>query len=393
MTITTRGRSLLPAAQSFWLVGYVIFVLFLGTTIPTPLYRVYQEQLGFSSGTLTLIFAIYVASLIPSLLLFGQLSDRIGRRPVILLGLVIAAVAAAIFATAHSLASLFLARCLQGIATGITASAATAALSELEPDGNTKRAAFVTSASNAAGGAIGPLLAGVIGEYGASPTVTPYLIYLGLMIPLIALVRIPETVAPGPFALTLRKPQVPRHIRKEFALASAVSFAVWATAALYLTLAPSYVAALLDIHSLAVSGAVVFLMVGTSAVAQTLGQRLDLRSAMIAGLCLLPIGLAGVILAVPLHAILVLIVATFLVGSAHGLGFMGSLALLNKIAPADRRAEVASSFYVISYLGVALAAVGIGFGAQLAGLFQAVVTLGLIVSALALVLLAQLRRL
>src|SRR5580700_9289022 len=151
MTITTRGRSLLPAAQSFWLVGYVIFVLFLGTTIPTPLYRVYQEQLGFSSGTLTLIFAIYVASLIPSLLLFGQLSDRIGRRPVILLGLVIAAVAAAISATAHSLASLFLARCLQGIATGITASAATAALSELEPDGNTKRAAFVTSASNAAG--------------------------------------------------------------------------------------------------------------------------------------------------------------------------------------------------------------------------------------------------
>ena len=392
MTVDVSSRSSLSRAQSFYLLGYVIFVLFLGTTIPTPLYRLYQERLGFTSGTLTLIFAAYIAALIPSLLLFGQLSDRIGRRPVILFGLLVAALAAAIFATTDGLSWLFLARCLQGVATGMTASAATAALSELEPNGNTRRAAFATSAGNAAGGAVGPLLAGILAEFGPWPTVSPYLVYLALLIPAIAVAKMPETVAEtSTFALTPRIPEVPGRIRKDFAVASGASFAVWAAAALYLTLAPSYVASLLHVQSLSVSGGIVFLMIGTSAVAQTLGQGLDLRRAMTFGLMLLPIGLAGALLATPLRSVAMLVAGTFVIGAGHGLGFMGSLALLNKIAPADRRAEVASSFYVISYLGIALAAVGIGFGAQFAGLFEAVVMLAAVVSVLAVTLLSRLR--
>ena len=66
MSAVVSGRRLLGPAPAFWLLSYAFLILFVGTTIPTPLYRVYQEELHFSSGTLTLIFAIYVLFLLPS---------------------------------------------------------------------------------------------------------------------------------------------------------------------------------------------------------------------------------------------------------------------------------------------------------------------------------------
>ena len=133
MSAAAFRRHALTRGASFWLLGYAFLMLFVGTTIPTPLYRVYQEELHFSSGVLTLIFAVYVLFLIPSLLVFGQISDRIGRRAVILLGFSLGALGAAIFAGAEGLASLFISRALQGIATGVVAAAGTAAMLELEP--------------------------------------------------------------------------------------------------------------------------------------------------------------------------------------------------------------------------------------------------------------------
>ena len=121
MSAVVSGRRLLGQEPAFWLLSYAFLILFVGTTIPTPLYRVYQEELHFSSGTLTLIFAIYVLFLLPSLLVFGRISDRVGRRTVLLFGFTVAALAAAIFAGAESLFSLFVARALQGIATGVVA--------------------------------------------------------------------------------------------------------------------------------------------------------------------------------------------------------------------------------------------------------------------------------
>jgi len=393
MSIALTSRSVLSRAQSFALIGYLILVLFLGTTIPTPLYRLYEEKFGFSSGMLTLIFATYIATLIPSLLVFGQLSDRIGRRPVLAFGISVAALAAALFAGARSPTWLFVARGLQGVATGVSAGAATAALLELAPQGSAKKAAFVTSVGNAAGGALGPLLAGLLAEYGPHARVTPFPVYLLLLLPLVAIAWLPETVTkPRRFSLALRLPRIPRRIRREFALASVASFAVWSAAALYLTLAPSYVATLLHVHSLAVSGGVVFLMIGSSAAAQTMARGLDVWRAMGLGLSLLPLGLVAILLAAPFSSLAMLLAGTLLLGAGHGLGFLGSLALINRIAPEEQRAEVAAGFYVVSYVGIALAAAGIGFGAEHFGLFQAVLGLAGFISALVLALLYAMRR-
>ncbi|MDQ2804859.1 MAG: MFS transporter [Pseudomonadota bacterium] len=370
---------------AFWLLAYALMMLFVGTTIPTPLYRIYQAEMHFSSGVLVLVFAVYVFTLLPALLVCGRVSDRVGRRPVLLAGFAVAACGAAVFATGRGLAWLFVGRALQGIATGITAGTATAALAELEPGRNTDKAALVASATNVGGAALGPVIGGLFAQYGSWPTVLPYLAYLVMMVPIVGLAAIPETVVRSrPLALTFGRPDVPRAIRREFAFAAATSFTVWAATALFLTLAPSYVATVLHLGNRALGGGVVFLMLGSSALAQMIGRKLPFRSAITGGLVLLPVGLAGVVLAAPLQSAWLMVTGTVLAGAGQGQGFMGSLTLLNRITPRERRGDVTSSFYVASYLGVALPALAVGFGAESVGLFTAVAILSASVGVVAL---------
>ena len=370
---------------AYRLLGCAVLMLFVGTTVPTPLYRLYQTKLGFSSGVLTLLFAVYVFTLLPLLLVVGRISDRIGRRPPLLAGFAVAAGASVLFAVGDGLASLFVARILQGVATGLIAATATAALVELQPAGDPGKAAYLASAANVAGAAIGPAFAGVLAQYAPWPVVLPYLAYLVLMLPVVGLAAMPETIAARqPFVLELRRPEVPRAIRREFWLAAAVAFTVWAATALYLTLAPSYVANLLGVGNLAAGGGVVCLMLGASAVAQTVLRRLPPRVGMAAGLGALIPGLGGVVLAAPLHSPLLLFAATLVVGLGQGMAYMGSLTLLNGIAPKQRRGDVTAAFYVVTYVGVACPVIGVGFGAQVVGLFAAVAVFAALVGATAL---------
>ena len=126
----------------FWTAAYTLLILLTGTNVPTPLYRGYETEFGFSPLVVTLVFAAYVAVLIPSLLLAGPLSDAIGRRRVLVPAVGIAALGSLAFALADGTGWLFAARVLQGLAVGAASGALTAALSELEPSGNHRRAAW-----------------------------------------------------------------------------------------------------------------------------------------------------------------------------------------------------------------------------------------------------------
>ena len=177
---------------------------------------------------------------------------------------------------------------------------------------------------------------------------------------------------------------MPPVIRGGFALASLVSFTAGAALALFLTLAPSYVAALLRVNNLAVGGGVVFLMLGCSTVAQTMLRNLPFRIAVVNGLAMLSAGLAGIVVAVPFQAAWLLFAGTVLTGFGLGVAYLGSLALLNRIAPEAQRGEVSSSFYIVTYVGVALPVLGVGFGAQAVGLFAAVAAFAVAVGAVSL---------
>src|SRR5438045_9505833 len=104
----------LSRGPAFAVVAYAFGVTMLSTTLPTPLYRLYQHQLGFSELTVTMVFAAYAVGVLVALLAFGNLSDAVGRRRVLLAGLGAATLSAAVFLAESTLPLPFVGRVLSG---------------------------------------------------------------------------------------------------------------------------------------------------------------------------------------------------------------------------------------------------------------------------------------
>lgn len=359
----------------------------MGTNIPSPLYGVYAMEWGFSSGTLTLIFAIYCLVLIASLLIFGRFSDEVGRRRVVLAGLVVISLGSLLFALAQDVAWLLAARIVQGIAVGMLSGAAAAALAELQPEGDRRAAAFTATVALTGGSAVGPVFGGLLAQYAPYPLRLAYvtdLVLLGIVILGIWAVM-PETVTPKAKALLRpRRPRVPADILYPFVVGSGVCFVGWAIAGLFIALIPSYAASLLDVDNLVIGGASVSVMLGSACAVQVLLRKLSSHRAMALGMAALTGGLAAMVVAVPAGSVLLLLAAALLGGAGLGLSFMGGLGLVGRVAPSESRAEVLSACYVIIYLGESIPVLGVGYGADWIGLYPAVVAFAAVIGSLGL---------
>lgn len=105
--MSTRRRSFAFAA-----LAYAFAAVMVGTTLPTPLYALYAQQMHFSVVTTTVIFAVYALGVLGALLLFGRWSDAVGRRPVLLAGLAFSIASAVMFLTADNVPLLLVGRLL-----------------------------------------------------------------------------------------------------------------------------------------------------------------------------------------------------------------------------------------------------------------------------------------
>ena len=360
--------------RSYLIVFQALFAMLLASNLPAPLYAVYSHKFGFSDTELTLIFVTYALVLMPSLIVFGQLSDRYGRRPVIAAGLVGAGVSLVVFAAAQGTAWLFVARGVQGFATGVLTAAATAALVELEPNGDHGQAAATTVVGTNGGAAVAPLIAGVLAEWAPWPLVLCYLVAIVLVVAaLVRLLTIKEPVtASGSWSLEL--PRVAASVRGPFvraALTGAVSFA---TGGLFLSLVPSYAGELLDTGNLALLGAITALMLGMSAVVQIWLHRsgLDPADLQPLGLVAVVIGLGVLVLALPLHSLVAVFASAVIAGAGVGTGLFASQTTINDLAPLDRRGEVTSAYMACLYGGVAVTVVCTGLLADADGVREAI---------------------
>lgn len=384
---TTFGRSqTLSKSHAFWLVAYTLFVLLMGATIPTPLYPIYQDLFGFSAGVLTVVFAVYMVTALFSLIAFGPLSDRVGRRRVLLPALGVAATGSAVFLFAQDVGWLLVARVLQGLGVGAALGTAVATLTELEPQGDHRRAARVGATAAVAGLATGPLASGAFAEYGPWPTVFVFIVHLGLLIPaLLSVWAMPEIVKDATLGGASPRPKllwVPRGIRGPFALAAVAAFGAFSVVAVYMSLGPSVTQTLLGVDSRMAAGVVVFALMGTSAVGQLGFRGWPIRRAVVVGAVLLAGGLALIVIALFQESVLLFVTATLISGLGHGLAFLGSQQLVDWIAPESSRGAIFSAFYVFIYLGAALPALGVGFGADAVGFLAAVVAFAVAIGVL-----------
>jgi MFS family permease len=338
-------------------------VLMAGANLATPLYSVYAKRFGFSSLVLTAVFATYAFVLVPSLILFGRLSDRFGRRPIILAGLGVAGSALLLFVFAGSPAWLFGARALQGLAVGMISGAAAAALVEHDPDRDRRRAALFAGLAQAGGSALGPLVAGALAQWAPSPLRLSFLVGLAATVAAGALtLTLHEATDGEPEPWRIQRPRVPKEIRGQFARVSLTAAVVWAAVALYLSIVPSYVGQLLGTHNLALLAMVSAVALVSSFLTQivSLRRRPSPQLSQAFGLAVLAAGLIALVIAAPLRSLPLLLVGAFMAGVGHGVAFLNAQEELNDLAPDERRGEVTAAFIGCIYFLVATGVISTG---------------------------------
>ncbi len=382
------------SARNFFLVAYVLFVCNAGTNLPTPLYERYREAWGFSPAMLTVIYALYALTLIPALPLFGALSDRFERTRLMLAGLVTILLGSVLALFARDVTWLFAVRIIQGTALALVSGSASTALAELEPHGDHARSAMASTAALTAGGGAGVLIAGYLAQYSSAPLQTPFLVHIAMLAPaMLGLLLMPRLGHRAPASAGRGASPVdmtPRQ-RRGVALACVTSFLAFAVLALFLSLGPTMVKALLHNKSPLVGAYVALDMLGSSALVQLFARRVTLRTKLLAGMTTLVVGLGAFVVAASSASALGVFVTTAVGGVGQGLAFLGAVELLERASPPERHGKLVSVLYAASYAGGSVPVVAVGIGASVFGLLPALVTYAAVAGAAGLTLLAAVR--
>jgi MFS family permease len=377
------------------IVAFSIFSATFASNALSPLYVIYEGKFGFSALSLTAIFGTYALAVLVALLCTGRLSDKVGQKPLLLAGSGLLMVSTLVFLTAPDTAALFIGRAVLGLATGTISTAGTRALVDLQRDNNTRTASLITTLAFLTGAGLGPLVFGLVAQYVAHPTVTPYLIELGLqgagLVGLTTLAE-PATHVLTRFEWRIERPSVPREIRRTFAVAAAVVTTGWMIGGLYGSLSGSMDRQLLHVRSHALAGVVLFVLACVGGGSQLLLRNISARTTMIYGV--LTSALGALVLEVSLVEVSapLFVVATVVVGIGNGLTFVGSLALINQVAPKAKHAAVISAYNVVAYLALSVPVIGVGLLANLVGLKSATTTFTAVVVVLSILTVVALRR-
>ncbi|MFF0386780.1 MFS transporter [Streptomyces sp. NPDC004286] len=370
-----------------WLAAWPVTAVFVLSNAATPLYVLWQRDIGFSKGTLTVVFAFYIIGLIGSLLVSGVVSDRLGRKPVLLPALALALAACLIFATATSVAALIVARLFTGIAVGAVVSAGMAAVTDVAGPERKRIAALLASCAMVFGAGLGPLLAGVLSEAAPAPTVTVFVVEAILLASAVLVVlrmpvRRPQASANGAW---IRVPGVPHGSGRQLVLGIAV-FAPGITATSFvLSLGPSLLSGLLDTTSRIVAGAMAFVMFLAATGVQFAVQRLKRRTILTAGAASTTLSMVTLIAAVHTSSVTVLITSALLAGAGQGMGQLGGLSLLNSGIPPRRLAEANAALNVGGYIPAGILPVSAGYLSDAVGLTDGATVFGVALLALAVI--------
>jgi MFS family permease len=389
------GGIQLPARRrGYRLTAAVLVIMMLGGTLPVPLYVLYEKQMGFGPLGVTVVFASYVLGTLVALVVFGDLSDHIGRRPVLAIAVVCAAVSTGLFLAATGIGLLIVARVVSGTAAGFATGTATAALAELQPRGDHQAAAVVASGANMTGLGLGPLVAGLFAAYVAMPLHSVFWAYLGACaLALAAVAVIPETVRHRDRRVSFRpRMAVPSGLGAVMLGACLGVFAAFSVLGLFSSLVPTFLHGVLGVHNLALIGGASFLIFVTAAISQAVSARLPARRSVSAGVPLLLVCLAALEAALFAKELWLFLIGTIAGGIAVGFIFRGGLSELNRVAEPRHRAAIVSTFFAAAYVGLGLPAVLTGLISLAVGPVDASVYVSCLAAAIVVVAFIVVRR-
>ncbi|MDV2438128.1 MFS transporter [Acinetobacter gerneri] len=336
---------------------------------PAPLYQIYQRLWHFSPVILTLIFATYALFLLLALLIAGSISDYIGRKPVILLAILLQITSMMFFLFSNDINMLFVARAIQGIATALAVSSIGAALLDL----NKHKGPIINSICPMLGMTIGSILACLVLQYSNAPLHLIFEILIVIyLIEFILTIFSPETAVKRSGALASLKLKMAVPPAAKFALISIspVNIALWMLSGIFLSLMPSLFVQAFQIHSAWLNG----LSFSAITLSGAIGIILLRKSASVFilkfGTIHLILGTIILILGINLVNIYLLFIGSIIAVLGFGTSFMGAIRTVMPLAKPEERAGLMAAFYVESYLAFSVPAIIAGLLVQKIGLIN-----------------------
>jgi MFS family permease len=353
---TPRGRS------RRWALGTALFAVAFGTNVSTPLLLRYQESLGLDTWTTTALFAIYPLGLLPTLIWAGPASDAYGRRAVMTPGLALSAVASAVMIVGQErLEFLFAGRLLLGAVSGLVFVTASAWMQEVDRDTMTDALwpSRLTGMLLYAGFGCGPLVAGIIGQWGPAPLTTPYLVHIALVcVGLVTLRLVPETVSDAPGGWVRPQLGVAPSVRGVFvSVVVPTALAVFGFASLGMGLFPVVLRPEMRGIAVFASGLVASLVAGAIFATQRVVPRIGVgRSAPLA----LALGSLGCLLGLAAFGVdgawLLVFPASICLGAASGLAVTSGLRMVDLLTAPATRGAMTGTFYAVAYAAMTMPA-------------------------------------
>ena len=369
----TGNVGVLPAAHTsphrsgFWAAAFAFLIVMAFATLPSPLYGLYRVRDNLSVITVTVIYAIFAAGTIATLLSVRFIAARLGRRG-IMLGAVATMIAGAVVLAAwKALPGLLIGRLITGVAVGLAAGTAITYLIELrvreDPNASVIRARNIGTAVNVGALGIGPLIAGCLAEWARLPLTLPYLLWMALgAIALVGLAAAPETASPvrqAPAGNQARSLSRSVGLLVPAALATLTAFSA---NGLFAGLSGLFLATTFGRPSHALAGATLFLVFTAGVASQLATDRLPAARVFVVGSVSMLAGLALLVTSVRLAtpSLALFLLSGVLIGGGAGAVFKGTTGLVLGATAPENRLAMTSNLLIALFVGLSIPVIGAG---------------------------------
>ncbi|MBX7077298.1 MAG: MFS transporter [Methanobacteriaceae archaeon] len=340
-----------------------MILIYAASSSPIPLYAMYQSMFGIIKNILSMSAVFYFIGTVISLLMFGRLSDYIGRHKTILITIILAILGCFNFIIINNATIFLIGRLLQGLSCGLASSCVAAYIVDTASDDKSSLGAIVTSSATMIGLSIGVFGGSALVELNPNLISTIFVIWiLTFIICALLIFSGKETVKPKKGAFKSMKPQikVPTNIKRFIPIAAAIFIGTWAVGGFYQAFSATMSIEQFGVSNKLLGAAIFASLMAPQIVGSSLVDKFKSFNGERVGMVGFAISMVLIIVSLKYSLVVPFLIFNIISAMFIGLSFTSIMnAMLERTSQTDR-AGVLSTIYLISYGGTAIVNLVVG---------------------------------